>query len=104
MFHKTKFHTEVCERCGREHYTPNKASRPWCGAYVIVKHDSYGCDTGCCGHRIYLYDENSQEVDSAFEFDHPWSDQTKEEFCRDLAEEHFPGIPLRLEDCGASDD
>ena len=99
----TKFNTEVCERCGREHYVPHAVSRPWCGAYVTVKHDFYGCDTGCCGHSIYLYDENDHEVARAFEFDH-LCNETKEEFCRDLSEQHFPGISLRLEECEAVDD
>ena len=96
---------ETCTQCGREHYVPDRAPRPWCGAYATVEHEFHGCDTGCCGHRVYLFDEEGHEVDrSKFEFDHPWSDQILEEFCRELAEEHFPGIPLRLEECDAHDD
>lgn len=92
---------ELCERCGRKHYAPQDVeTRPWCGAYVTVEHDFYGCGSGCCGHRVYLYDENGHNVDrSGFHFGHPWSSEAKEEFCKDLAEESFPGIPLRLEEC-----
>lgn len=32
---------------------------------VIVYHERYGCDTGCCGHAIYV-DDNSERV--GFEF------------------------------------
>ena len=26
-------------------------------AKVIVYHERYGCDTGCCGHAVYVDDE-----------------------------------------------
>jgi hypothetical protein len=34
---------------------------------VRVLHSYYGCDTGCCGHRIEI---DGEEVDDSFEFDH----------------------------------
>lgn len=42
---------------------------------VIVYHDSYGCETGCCGHRVELYgsveDQNAgRALRSAFKFRH----------------------------------
>jgi hypothetical protein len=36
---------------------------------VIVYHDSYGCETGCCGHRIELVPEDLQR--ESWTFDHP---------------------------------
>ena len=41
-------------------------------ATVIVYHETYGCDTGCCGHVIKLSGcENPDDNHSSFEFDHP---------------------------------
>ena len=34
---------------------------------VIVVHEGYGCDTGCCGHAIYV---NNERFRSEFEFGH----------------------------------
>jgi hypothetical protein len=33
---------------------------------VIVYHTGYGCDTGCCGHKVVVGDQ------SQFDFTHPW--------------------------------
>lgn len=41
-------------------------------AKVVVYHDYYGCDTGCCGHTIEMGDK------SKFLFDHP--------YCKDFRE------------------
>lgn len=38
----------------------------------VVYHSEYGCDTGCCGHRIVLRDDDGQYVDSGWDFDHPY--------------------------------
>lgn len=50
--------------------------------HVIVYHDTYGCDTGCCGHVI--------EIDGAterFEFNHPnWTREGGAEDPRAFAE------------------
>jgi hypothetical protein len=35
---------------------------------IVVYHDFYGCDTGCCGHRI----EAGNNVDFGFSFAHPY--------------------------------
>lgn len=32
---------------------------------ITVYHDTYGCDTGCCGHTVQFGD------DQEFEFEHP---------------------------------
>jgi hypothetical protein len=42
------------------------------GMKVIVYHTSYGCDTGCCGHTVKVTDDNGEDVDEEFYFDHPW--------------------------------
>ena len=95
--------TELCQRCGRTHVTALTGERPWCGSYVTVKHDFYGCETGCCGHTIYLYDMHNHVVAQKFVFIHPWADSL-EDFCRSLAQRHFPDIPIRLEQCEILDD
>lgn len=33
---------------------------------IVVYHESYGCDTGCCGHRI------EKDGKRRFEFTHPY--------------------------------
>lgn len=40
------------------------------GGSVRYHHDFYGCDTGCCGHRMILTDAKGNEVWSEFEFTH----------------------------------
>lgn len=40
---------------------------------VRVYHSDYGCDTGCCGHRIEF------GANSSFVFTHPYSLTTEEE-------------------------
>jgi hypothetical protein len=49
----------------------------------VVYHDGYGCDTGCCGHTV--------EVDgkSKFIFDHPFSDEDKLEFAKQMVRDAF---------------
>jgi hypothetical protein len=37
---------------------------------VVVFHDSYGCETGCCGHVVEATDGSWQK----FDFDHPYTD------------------------------
>lgn len=36
---------------------------------VIVYHSYYGCETGCCGHRVEIKYEDGTERD-VFEFEH----------------------------------
>lgn len=59
---------------------------------VRVYHDYYGCETGCCGHRleITLPDGTEREV---FEFDHPGGDEAKawaREFAEDIIRRRWP--------------
>jgi hypothetical protein len=46
---------------------------------VIVYHDFYGCETGCCGHTVEL--DNGE---GKFEFDHPAHGQDPIEFAKGL--------------------
>lgn len=37
---------------------------------AVVYHDYYGCETGCCGHYVELYN-GTEKVNSQFTFFHP---------------------------------
>lgn len=40
------------------------------GGQVYYVHDYYGCDTGCCGHRVVVEDAKGRERLSVFDFMH----------------------------------
>lgn len=85
-----------CNRCGRKIVG---GGVPWhnCIEHVVkmrVVHDNYGCDTGCCGHRIYGYDDRGVEVFDRFEFAHPYDDDYAG-FALRLVNEQFKGHPVR---------
>ena len=95
---------DTCERCGRPvskygtHFHPEDIS------YAYVVHDFYGCDTGCCGHRVYFCDKEDRTLSSHFTFSHPYGDP-KEVFWKDcLQDTEFPEAPLRLDLCEVVDD
>lgn len=50
---------------------------------VIVYHSSYGCETGCCGHRIEMGD------DSKFSFGHCSDDEDPLQFAKSLVTETY---------------
>lgn len=52
---------------------------------IIVYHSGYGCDTGCCGHRIE--DEESGRED--FFFDHPYSTDDHLEWAKKLVRDNW---------------
>lgn len=67
------------------------------GTRVVVLHSYFGCDTGCCGHAVYLCApgqdaEDGDEVPRSFVFGHPYSKGTKltvkdaKQFARGLVE------------------
>lgn len=92
---------EICQRCQRVVHQTEKHPH-WCkAAYGYVVHDSYGCDTGCCGHGIYVCDENDKVMDYEFSFSHPDSEEGRQAFCQEELEEHFPGILCDLSRCEA---
>jgi hypothetical protein len=69
---------ERCKNCART----ITAEQPTNGRYhgtvtrVVIEHDHYGCDSGCCGHRIYGYNEHGNITCSDFSFNHPDSEAT----------------------------
>jgi len=72
---------------------------------IIVSHAGYGCESGCCGHVIYL---DGEQV-PGFHFDHPYgnSDEEKLRFAKELVEdvlgpEHV--ADLDWENCWVVDD
>lgn len=52
---------------------------------VVVYHAYYGCDTGCCGHRIEVGDDESHK----FAFDHCDDDEDPFEFAKRLVTEEY---------------
>jgi hypothetical protein len=57
---------------------------------VYVVHEGYGCDTGCCGHRLYVEEARGNSVWSEFEFVHDV------EFCRNWAGETAQQLGFRV--------
>ena len=52
---------------------------------IRVFHAYFGCDSGCCGHRIEVYPDDDDSHYEDFEFGH--SDKGREkEYARELAE------------------
>ncbi len=70
---------------------------------VVVYHATYGCETGCCGHVIFV---DGKEIVGSFEFDHPYGEDYKEwakEFIEDqLGKEHVSD--LDWDNCLVSDE
>lgn len=103
-----------CYYCGRP--APEHTEKCGAGRAVVadVKHDFYGCGTGCCGHTVRGYDEKGNEVYSHFEFDHPYAyegpnaQERRDTFARDMVGLHFAragrAVPCRLETCEVLDD
>lgn len=90
--------TKICPRCGRARYTTPHANNCDQIKKVVVKHDSYGCDSGCCGHRIIACGENGEMVEEDFDFTHPY-DESPKIFALSLADRHYPGVELGWEEC-----
>jgi hypothetical protein len=81
-------------------------------AKVIVYHDSYGCETGCCGHTVEILQDGEEQYRGSqrkFEFTHPYTDDQEEwiEFAKDLVrktygEKHV--ADLAWDQCEINDD
>lgn len=60
---------------------------------VIVFHSKYGCDTGCCGHRVELIGDDGVRQKRRFSFDHPFeehlTEDVKKAFARQLVTDEF---------------
>jgi hypothetical protein len=69
-----------------------EATQAWAAAEsqimkIIVVHQLYGCDTGCCGHVVEV---DGQQV-GRFDFGHPTSlkDTDVQAYVRDLVTEQY---------------
>lgn len=99
----------ICRHCKR----PLQNTSPWCVnhqsvvAKAYVHHDFYGCDTGCCGHRVVGEDNNGTIRFSEFDFTHPHDDPPDiEAFVKDLVSNHLDldNITIDWGRCEVSDD
>lgn len=96
---------KTCEHCGRPVLYPQRPTRGTAHHVVSahVVHGYYGCDTGCCGHRVIGVDCKGVKVFDEFDFSHPWSDE-KETWARSFADKHLPGVPLDFAKCEITTD
>ncbi len=100
----------TCERCGRSFPREGRLAHEECDkravVYLAVEHGGYGCETGCCGHRVVAYDADDHEVmRGPFSFDHPFGEY-HEVFAKEMAESFMPGGSrlLRLDESDVRDD
>ena len=67
---------------------------------ILVMHEGYGCETGCCGHVIYVGDTHR------FHFTHPYGEDhltwAKELIASEVGEEHV--ADLDWENCVVLDE
>lgn len=77
------------------------ALHPLCYCYTV--HDQYGCESGCCGHRSYLCDENGNVLDEKWVFYHP-TDDNYLEWAKELLVSYWPNIRIDLERCKVSEE
>jgi len=63
--------------------------------YSYIVHDAYGCESGCCGHAMYLY-EDEKEVDSSWTFSHPQK-MSNEEFGMTQLKQQWPTVEPRID-------
>jgi hypothetical protein len=94
----------LCPRCGRiiGHYSHARSGNLRRGEYAYIVHDYYGCDTGCCGHKAYLCDEDGQIIDEVFKFIHPGR-MSKKEFVSSYIHSLWCNIKIDWEKCEISD-
>ena len=45
---------------------------------LVVYHEGYGCETGCCGHVIRIGEKVIGEQVGAFDFSHPYDGDFRE--------------------------
>lgn len=53
---------------------------------VIVYHERYGCDTGCCGHAVYVDEESERR---GFEFGSPDEGENLREYAEQLVSQEL---------------
>jgi len=68
---------------------------------IRVYHAYYGCDCGCCGHRIEFYPDSDDGCYQGWVFDHappdpgeqkPWARKLAEDFIWDNHPSYLPAI------------
>lgn len=91
----------ICNICQRERTEEpsEKCKDTHSVVSCFVAHEYFGCDTGCCGHKIYGLDKNDHEIFSHFEFDHLGEGMTEEEFVQTIVGKHLPGIQVDWKRC-----
>ena len=96
-----------CPRCGREQSGGGHAfyMHRMETVSVYVVHDYYGCDTGCCGHRVIGLDASGEVVSTSWEWAHPdLKRESKEEFVRRVVLYSWPEtMPIMMERSEAAD-
>jgi hypothetical protein len=67
---------------------------------IVVTHCYYGCECGCCGHQVEVYENDcDDEHFTKFDFHHPEKGKEKEyaeELIREFLEQHHPGLVKNL--------
>jgi hypothetical protein len=53
------------------------------GGSTYYVHDGYGCESGCCGHRIYICNKDGGVEWTEFDFMH--NKETLDEWVKELA-------------------
>lgn len=56
---------------------------------IDITHRWYGCETGCCGHRVTAEIDATHETDQFF-FEHPW-EALPLQFAHDLVRQAYAG-------------
>jgi len=71
---------------------------------LVVYHEGYGCETGCCGHVIRIGEKHLGEMVGRFEFSHPYGNDFRQ-FAENLVREAgCDPADLDWEACKISDD
>ena len=102
-------HEELCPRCDRPHPPLPLPVVYTGGTLVTVSHGFYGCESGCCGHEICLWNAQGHVLQTHFAHVHPYgldtytADQRKD-FIVDLAHDSFPDVPIAFDCCQLLDD
>jgi hypothetical protein len=81
----------------------NECRKKAIDVYAIVVHAYFGCDTGCCGHAVEVYDRTGENLERHFDFSHPLSTKDKRAFAQELVDEYTPYAPLDWEKCEIQD-
>jgi hypothetical protein len=59
---------------------------------IIVVHEGYGCDTGCCGHVVRVDGKRVGDFDFGHPYNRPTPDFVRELVTRTLGAEHVKDI------------